>query len=149
MQAAPYWEQEDEILIYNIDTYVEPGWIATKEFKGDGFIPCFDSPGDHWSFVKLSDTGEAVEIREKKRISNHCSVGAYYFKSAALYESLYRDYYIKQKNIESGELYIAPLYNHLLQQGGKIYINDIPSGAVHVLGTPEEVQAFQSVLQGK
>ena len=42
----------------------------------------------------------------------------------------------------NGEKYVAPLYNYLLEKGGEIFIADIPSERVHVLGTPEELEEF-------
>ena len=42
----------------------------------------------------------------------------------------------------NGEKYVAPLYDYMLSQGGKIYISNINPKKVHVLGTPEELQAF-------
>lgn len=39
--------------------------------------------------------------------------------------------------------YIAPMYNYLIQKGGEVYISVVPTEAVHVLGTPEEVKAFE------
>lgn len=92
MLAAPYWNRGDALLIYNIDTYVEPGVMNASQLKGDGFIPCFAGQGDHWSFVRLNSVGEAVEVREKVRISEHCTLGAYYFKTCDLYEQLYHKY---------------------------------------------------------
>ena len=92
MLAGEYWDKDYALLIYNIDTYVEPGEMNSKELCGDGFIPCFKAEGDHWSFVRLDDEGKVVEIKEKKRISDHCTLGAYYFKTCALYESLYDEY---------------------------------------------------------
>ena len=44
---------------------------------------------------------------------------------------------------EKGEKYIAPMYNYLIQKGGEVYISVVPTEAVHVLGTPEEVKAFE------
>lgn len=146
--ASEYWDGEAPLLIYNIDTYVESYAMNYEELKGDGFIPCFKGSGDHWSFVKLSDTGEAVEVREKQRISEHCTLGAYYFKSCALYEELYREYYEENKGAVSREeaarkeRYVAPLYNYLISKGGSVYISDVDSKRVHVLGTPEELQVF-------
>ncbi len=140
--AKKYWNPENSLLIYNIDTYVEPGEMNYNELKGDGFIPCFSGEGDHWSFVRLED-GKVVEIKEKERISNHCTVGAYYFKTCKLYEKLYTEYYSKDQRLVNGEKYIAPLYDYLAKNGGKIYISDIPSNKVHVLGTPEELRAFE------
>ena len=140
--AAEYWNPDNALLIYNIDTYVEAGEMNSAELKGDGFIPCFQAEGEHWSFVKLDELGRVIEIKEKKRISNYCTLGAYYFKTCKLYKDLYDEYYSKVQNLVNGEKYIAPLYDYLLSKGGKIYISDIAPRKVHVLGTPEELQDF-------
>lgn len=142
MMAKRYWNPDHALLIYNIDTYVEAGEMNSAELKGDGFIPCFQAAGDHWSFVRLDESGKVVEIKEKKRISNYCTLGAYYFKTCALYNDLYDEYYSKTQELVNGEKYVAPLYDYLLSKNGEIYISDIQSEKVHVLGTPEELQAF-------
>ena len=129
-------------MIYNIDTYVEAGEMNSDDLKGDGFIPCFRADGDHWSFVRLDNKGKVAEIKEKKRISDHCTLGAYYFKSCRLYRELYDEYYSKPHKFVNGEKYVAPLYDYLLYKGGEIMISDVPSEKVHVLGTPEELRAF-------
>lgn len=140
--AEKYWNQEHALLIYNIDTYVEPGQMNSEELKGDGFIPCFKAEGDHWSFVRLDEQGKVAEIREKQRISDYCTLGAYYFKTCGLYKKLYDEYYREEKNLVKGEKYVAPLYDYLLSKGGEIYIADIAPERVHVLGTPEELEYF-------
>lgn len=140
--AEKYWEPMNSLLIYNIDTYVEAGEMNSSMLKGDGFIPCFQAEGNHWSFVRLDESGKVVEIKEKQRISNHCTLGAYYFKSCDLYKRLYNDYYGNNPELVNGEKYVAPLYDHLLTLGGKIYITDIKPDKVHVLGTPQELQVF-------
>ena len=142
MYARRYWNLENALLIYNIETYVESGEMNSNELKGDGFIPCFQAGGEHWSFVRLDERGKVAEIREKKRISNYCTLGAYYFKSCRLYKDLYEEYYSQQQELINNEKYVAPLYNYLLSKGGEIYISDIDPEKVHVLGTPEELQAF-------
>ena len=143
MLAEKYWDREHSLLIYNIDTYVEAGEMNSKELKGDGFIPCFKAAGDHWSFVRLDEKGRVAEIKEKKRISDHCTLGAYYFKTCGLYEDLYNEYYgNKDRELVNGEKYVAPLYDFLLSKGGEIYISDIDPDKVHVLGTPEELHEF-------
>lgn len=141
--ASKFWNKNNALLIYNIDTYVEPGEIQSDDLKGDGFIPCFQAEGDHWSFVRLDNAGKVVEIKEKQRISNYCTLGAYYFKTCKLYEDLYDDYYGQPQELVNGEKYVAPLYDHLLSKGGKIYISNIDPNKVHVLGTPEELDSFR------
>lgn len=145
MLASRYWNKDHGLLIYNIDTYVEEGGMSSGELRGDGFIPCFEAEGSHWSFVRTNEVGKAVEIEEKQRISGHCSVGAYYFRTCDLYEKLYRQYYGQVGSLQCGEKYIAPLYNQLLKEGGEVYISEIMPEKVHVLGTPEELDSFMKL----
>lgn len=140
--ASKCWDPVQPLLVYNIDTFVRPGAMHKKELKGDGFIPCFHASGDHWSFVKTGDSGRAVEVREKQRISDNCTLGAYYFKTAALFEKIYESFFIRTAGIEKGEKYIAPMYNYLIQNGGEVYISLVPEEDIFVLGTPGELQFF-------
>lgn len=91
----------------------------------------------------MDEFGAAIEVREKERISENCTVGAYYFNSAKLYMELYGEFYKDNANLEKGEKYVAPLYNHLINNGGEVYISILESEKVHVLGTPEEVERFR------
>ena len=142
MLASEYWNTDDELLIYNIDTYVEAYAMRSEDIKGDGYIPCFNAPGEHWSFVKLDDSGKAIEVREKKRISDHCTLGAYYFRTCGLYEDMYKEYYSVGGVLDAGEKYVAPLYNYMIEKGMEVCISDIDPDKVHVLGTPAELAAF-------
>ena len=143
--AKKYWAEDEEMIVYNIDTYVEPNVIKYSDIQGDGFIPCFRAEGDHWSFVKLDENGNAVEVREKQRISEYCTIGLYYFKSCKLYEKMYQEYYRDDTHLEKNEKYIAPIYNYMIDKGMKVRISDIPLEKVHVLGTPEEVEIFKNL----
>ena len=140
--AKGTWNKENALLIYNIDTYVEQGQLKYQDLRGEGFIPCFYGEGDHWSFVKLDESRRAIEVREKERISDFCTLGAYYFSSCSLYEELYREYYSSSENLKKGEKYVAPLYNYLIEKGKEVYISVVDSRTIHVLGTPEELETF-------
>lgn len=98
-------------MVYNIDTYVEPREMKLGDIYGDGHIPCFHAEEDHWSFAKLDEFGNVVEVREKVRISNNCTLGAYYFSSAKLYEDLYREYYKNDSKMEKIYRAIIQLYD--------------------------------------
>lgn len=143
--AQEYWNPEHALLIYNIDTYVEAGEMSSTELKGDGFIPCFRGKGNHWSFVRLDESGRVAEIKEKQRISDYCTLGAYYFKTCQLYKDLYQEFYSQTGKLVNGEKYVAPLYDYLRSLGGEIYISDVAPEKVHVLGTPEELQDFLGI----
>ena len=143
MKAKPFWQEDEELIIYNIDTYIESGVLRYSDIVGDGFIPCFNAPGTHWSFVKLDDDGKVVEVCEKKRISDNCTIGLYYFRTCGLFNELYEEYYADDSHLEMNEKYIAPLYNYMVKKGLEVRIEIIPFEKVHVLGTPEEVELFR------
>ena len=142
MLAMLYCEKDAPVMVYNIDTYVEPYEMKYADISGDGHIPCFHADGEHWSFVRLDDTGKAIEVREKKRISDNCTLGAYYFSSAGLYQQLYEEYYSNGSRLERNEKYIAPMYNYMIEKGMKVTISTVSGEKVHVLGTPEELRKF-------
>lgn len=131
----------EPVMIYNIDTYIEPGELRFEQIRGAGFIPCFLAEGTHWSFVRLDEEGRAVEVAEKRRISGNCSLGAYYFASVALFQDAYDRLYGAGWD-GAREKYIAPMYNLLIQDGGEVFLSLVEPSRVHVLGTPEELNAF-------
>lgn len=142
MLAIPYCDPDKSIMVYNIDTYVEPNEMKYEDISGEGHIPCFHADGDHWSFAKLDDNGKVIEVREKVRISDNCTLGAYYFSSAKLYKQLYDEYYADDSNMEKNEKYIAPLYNYMISKNQEVTISIVDAKKVHVLGTPEELKVF-------
>lgn len=142
MLAIPRCEPNEEILIYNIDTYVEPYEMKYEDISGDGHIPCFHADGDHWSFVKLDENGNVIEVKEKERISDNCTLGAYYFRSASLFRRMYEEYYTDDSKMEKNEKYVAPIYNYMIEKGMKVTISILDAQKVHVLGTPEELEVF-------
>ncbi|MDO4265203.1 MAG: glycosyltransferase family 2 protein [Eubacteriales bacterium] len=141
MLSIPYCNPDTAIMVYNIDTYVEKDEMKYEDISGEGHIPCFHADGEHWSFVKLDSNGKVVEVREKVRISDNCTLGAYYFSSAKLYKQLYEEYYDDSK-MEKSEKYIAPLYNYMIKKGMEVTISIVNAAKVHVLGTPEELNVF-------
>lgn len=144
------WLPDAPLLIYNIDTYVEPQALRPEQIKpeSDGWVPCFQVPGDHWSFVQLGADGWATDLAEKQRISDYASIGLYWFADATGYTRAYERFFADAANLVRGERYVAPLYRQLLRDGGKISISDLPVASVHVLGTPAELEVFLASAPG-
>lgn len=130
------------MLIYNIDTFVHPDALPATAVRGDGWIPCFGAPGEAWSFAAADATGRISEVREKKRISPHATIGLYWFSSFERYADAYTRHYANPANLEKGERYVAPIYNTLIADGAAIFIHDVPLDAVIALGTPADVETF-------
>ncbi len=142
MRAISCCNPDESVMVYNIDTYVEPYEMKYADISGDGYIPCFQAEGTHFSFARLDENGKVAEVREKVRISDNCTLGAYYFSSARLYKQIYEEYYTGDRKMDRSEKYIAPLYNFMIQKGLSVTISIVESNKVHVLGTPEELKEF-------
>lgn len=138
------WNQDAPLLIYNIDTYVDPAFLGLRDIRpgSDGWIPCVKVPGEHWSFVRPNETDWVAEVAEKKRISDYASIGLYWFAHAREYADAYEVFFSDPANLVRGERYIAPLYMHLVRAGRRISYSNLPPEALHALGTPVELQAF-------
>ncbi|GEO68602.1 glycosyltransferase family 2 protein [Levilactobacillus acidifarinae] len=144
MAAMPALNPHEGVAIYNIDTYVEPGHILRADLVGcDGHLTTFKAPGDHWSFIKLDDQKHVVDVVEKRRISDLASVGFYYFDRFVDFAGLYHHHAADVRR-DYGETYVAPFYHYFIQEHrGTVTVKTIPTDAVHVLGTPEELTVFR------
>lgn len=134
-----YISEDEDVLIYNIDTYISGEEIKKEDLKKyDGYIPVFKSEGDKWSFIKLDNNGKIVDVVEKIRVSDLGSIGLYYFKTWKDYKEIYLNYKgeIKEKY---REVYIAPMYHYLLKKNKEIGYLKLRSENVHILGTPEDL----------
>jgi hypothetical protein len=140
--AEPALRDADTPML--IDTFVHPASLPATAVRGDGWIPCFPAAGDAWSFAAADGDGRVSEVREKRRISPHATVGLYYFRSFRRYAEIYGRHYADRSNLEKGEAYVAPLYNRLIAEGDAVFIHDLPVEAVIPLGVPEDVQRFSA-----
>lgn len=128
---------DEEIYIFNIDTFLldfsKPNWVGSC----DGYLEVFEATGNNWSFVEPGESNLVVRTTEKDRISNLCSNGLYYFTSSDEF-CLLVERCIKSKEFTKGELYIAPLYNHLIGDGKIVRYKKIQQNVVELCGTPDE-----------
>lgn len=131
--------------VFNIDTFIAPGMVMPDQIPVDaaGWVPCFEAPGDGWSFARVDQSDCIIELREKQRISPFATIGFYWFASAALYCDLYHRFFAGARGSEMGERYIAPMYNDLIVAGRRVAMTRVPLNAIGALGTPAQVSAFQ------
>jgi NDP-sugar pyrophosphorylase family protein len=137
----------EPLTIFNIDTF-RPGFRFPQEIdleEIDGYLEVFPGEGEHWSFVRPELSSErknsVAEVAEKVRISNLCSTGLYYFRSAGLFLDVYGEVeFLPAEQLQGGERYVAPLYNRLLERGGDIRYHQIDPGEVIFCGTPAEYE---------
>lgn len=138
-QGIRHLQSDDEIYIFNIDSkiidFTKPDWVV----ECDGYLEVFKGDGNHWSFAlpENKESKKVIQTAEKERISDLCSDGLYYFKQKSVFEKLFLKAMDLGDTIKN-EYYIAPLYNDLITQGGKVYYNLVANDKILFCGTPDE-----------
>ena len=133
------------LTIFNIDTIRPQFRFGPTYTEGDGCLEVFRGDGEGWSFVEPDPElqGRALRTTEKVRISDLCSTGIYAFRTTALFRDAYATELAASRR-QSPELYIAPLYNHLIAQGADIRFDVIAEEDVIFSGVPSEYEAFRA-----
>ena len=137
------------LVIANSDQFVE--WNANEVMYAfstegiDGGILTFQSTHPKWSYAKKNDSGFVSEVAEKKPISTNATVGIYYYKKGSDYVKCAEE--MIEKNIRTNnEFYVCPVYNQLIEKGGKVRTKDIRK--MWGLGTPEDLNNFMNNYNG-
>lgn len=134
---------DQPLLIANSDQYVE--WDTSEflykmqEQNADAGILTFNSTHPKWSFAKVDEHGNVVEVAEKKPISNIATVGIYYWKKGSDYVK-YAERMIENNTRHNGEFYVCPVFNEAIKDNKVIKTFDIEK--MWGLGTPEDLDFF-------
>lgn len=135
-------DAEEELYIFNIDTF-RPGFRkASPEFAADGYLEVFRGAGEAWSFVMPDSQCRVLRTTEKERISDLCSDGLYFFRRKGDFDLAFETA-MKTGNTVRGEYYVAPLYNELVSRGREIRFVEVPSEGIVFCGTPDEYEALR------
>jgi CTP:molybdopterin cytidylyltransferase MocA len=140
IDAAKVLDSEP-LTIFNIDTFR----IDLPDYRrgtGAGCLEVFRGDGANWSFVEpVGSTNEVARTTEKEPISDLCSTGLYHFASASLFRSAYESE-LASRSTTQKELYIAPIYNHLIREGLKVTYRKVPRQDIVFCGVPDEYKAL-------
>ena len=142
---------ETPLIIFNIDTF-RPGFSLPTDFnisEVDGYLETFIGSGKNWSNVlpQVKGSNKAKQTAEKQEISEFCCTGLYHFRKASDFIKAFEQYCLKDvSQLQGGELYIAPIYNALIEQGADIRFSVISQNEVIFCGVPEEYYSFFNSL---
>lgn len=144
LKAREFIDNNDELLVVNSDQLLGSDDIlrAVSSFEkdgADGGIICFFNKSQKWSYVEINDRRLITRIAEKQPISEHATVGVYWFRKGSKFTEC-ASAMIQKNDRVNGEFYLAPVYNYLIMEEGKIspyFINSF-----HGLGTPEDLDKF-------
>jgi NDP-sugar pyrophosphorylase family protein len=143
--AMDQLDLDEELLIANGDQFIagslDPFWNTCRQPGVDGCVLTFNATHPRWSFAKTDETGKVVAVAEKRPISKQATAGLYYFRRARdLIEASER--MILKGLTTSGQFFVCPVYNELILAGKNIRAHHLPDGAMHSLGTPEDLDVF-------
>lgn len=139
--------EEEELFIFNIDTVLYNFEKDPARGVVAGYLEVFRGEGTHWSFVEPSfdRSGYATRVVEKERISDLCSNGLYYFATVRTFKEALDAYRLKHQDA-AGELYVAPLYNELIERGQQVSYKLVPAEEIGFCGVPDEYVELSRTL---
>jgi beta-phosphoglucomutase-like phosphatase (HAD superfamily)/dTDP-glucose pyrophosphorylase len=135
---------DEPLLIANSDQFVE--WDSNEFLYScntdniDGGILSFYSVHPKWSYAKTDENGFVTEVAEKKPISEHATVGIYFWKKGSDYVK-YAEQMISKNVRVNNEFYVCPVFNEAIADGKKFKLFAVEK--MFGLGTPEDLKVFQ------
>ncbi|MFH0702394.1 MAG: sugar phosphate nucleotidyltransferase [bacterium] len=145
LKAKDFLNQDEDLMIYNIDTYFYSKNLKEKLLdktkKKDGIIGAFkiDFPDNKWSYARINSAEKVIETTEKIPISNYALTGLYHFTRAKDFLNIAESHIASNKK-ELNEFYVAPMYNDLIKRG-KEFVLDVAEDFIP-LGVPQDVEVF-------
>ena len=129
----------DQIVDFNFDEFVTDA-IARNL---DGSILVFEDSKKNpkWSFAKINETGNVIEVAEKNPISNLATVGIYFFASGKSFIKAAIQMIVSNERVNN-EFYTCPIYNYLIKNGAEVGIYKVDEAHMYGLGTPEDLTEF-------
>jgi len=138
LDKLPEELMDEQLVIHDGDSFVNEN-ILKNIVPGETqiFYTIDKNPTPNFSYLKLNEHGEVVEIGEKKKISDNASIGCYVFDNA---HTFVRYGKLLANNIS--EPYISDLYNQMLADGVTINSTKVSRENFVCLGTPEQIIEF-------
>lgn len=146
--AKEYINNEEPLLItdcdhiVNDDDHLRKGVEFFKRNKCEGGLWCHLADNPKWSYTRVHN-GIAVEIVEKRVISDLANTGDYYFHKGSTFVEQ-AELMIHRGDKTRGEFYVAPVLTYLIAYGAKVmpYVVNEMIG----LGTPSDLKYYEQNL---
>jgi dTDP-glucose pyrophosphorylase len=143
--AIKHIDNDEELLILNgnelLDTDFRPIVAAFRDRQLDAGVVVFQSVHPRYSYVRLDDRGFVIEASEKNPISNHATVGFYWFRRGADFVRAAKSLIRKDAHV-NGHFYICPTFNELILASKSIGVFPVSSKAYHPLKDERQLKQF-------
>ncbi|CAN2170199.1 RfbA dTDP-glucose pyrophosphorylase [Candidatus Nanopelagicaceae bacterium] len=143
---------DQPLVIANSDQFINGDLTEFYEQSSNpnfgGVVLTMTDDDPKWSFARVDNDQNILEIREKKVISNNATVGIYGFSRADIAWGAFSKMW-EAGDRTNGEYYVAPSYNYFGNSTSRIInlgpINQVMFG----LGVPEDYMRFLEISELK
>jgi len=150
--ATEHINSAEPLLIVNSDNYFV--WdtenflhlIQNPDVHGTIFTFKDESRSPNWSYARVDENNNVLEVAEKEAISDNALAGAFYWRRGSDFVN-YTNQMIDKDIRVNGEFYIAPVFNGAIADRHRIKnytIYDMKS-----MGTPTELSTFLEWVETK
>jgi dTDP-glucose pyrophosphorylase len=129
----------DQIVDFSVDDFVRD--CITRGLDGSIVVFRDRSRNPKWSFARVDESRRVTEVAEKRPISDFATVGIYLFRRGSDFVAGAIDMIARNDRVND-EFYTCPVFNYLIASGRSIGAYEVPAGAMHGLGTPEDLEAY-------
>lgn len=148
--GSVHLKNDGELIIASVDDFMDNSCIEMIDYfrkeKADVGVVSFDSVHPRYSFAKLNDKEEVVEVAEKRPISKNALASFYYFKSSDDFIECAKNV-IRKNNPINGSFYISQVLNEMILRQGKVAMYKIPNGKFHPLKTEMQLAQLMRELE--
>jgi dTDP-glucose pyrophosphorylase len=141
-------DDEEDLLVADCDSYLvwpfEWIWNWMIDRGADGGVTVRRSSDPACSYATIDDFGWVTETREKDPFTPFSTTGPYWWRRGCDFVAAADA--AGPSDAVGGELYVCPLYNHLLRSGGRVlayFLSEFWS-----LGTPSAHHEFEQRFGG-
>lgn len=141
--SKEYIDNDNPLIIANSDQFIEWNpvdfYYKMIETKADAGIVTFKSTHPKWSFAKLDENNNVIQVAEKDPISDTATTGIYYYHKGSDYVK-YAEQMITKNIRVNNEFYVCPVFNEYILDNKKIKTYNVDK--MFGIGTPEDLDYF-------
>lgn len=131
--------KDESFLAVDGDTIYQEDIISKITDKNNSaiFYTITNESAPIYSYIKLNDHNEVIDITEKVKISDLANTGAYYFNSTKTFCETFKKL-LKENKTQKDEYYTSGIYKELIND--KAIVKGIEVKQINVVGTPLQLQ---------
>ncbi|MDR2338150.1 MAG: glycosyltransferase family 2 protein [Deltaproteobacteria bacterium] len=145
-------DNTEELILMAIDDFIEDSGRQILELfhqkNSDAGVVSFNSVHPRYSFAKLDDQGNVIEVAEKHPISKNALVSFYYFKKESDFVVCAKEV-IRKDNPINGVFYISQTLNEMILKQKKVSCCPVANNKFHPLKTEAQLAEYLLELKEK